>query len=107
MPLAAIPLLFGMRQFSKGRVWVAMGRERPLLKEVATYVYSFFSHSLWPIYVPFAVGMLEPALWRRRVHWRFQVVGLAVGLYLLYYIVRFPVTAQVVERHIVYLSPHF
>ena len=36
-----------------------------------------------------------------------QFAGLAVGLYLLYFLVVFPVTSRVLGRHIVYESPHF
>ena len=35
------------------------------------------------------------------------VAGAAVGLYLLYVLVRLPLVAQVTGRHIAYLSPHF
>lgn len=36
-----------------------------------------------------------------------QTVGLAVGLYLLYFIIEFPVTARIIGGHIAYESPHF
>lgn len=35
------------------------------------------------------------------------MLGLGVGLQLLYFIIRFPVTASVQERSIFYDSPHF
>lgn len=37
----------------------------------------------------------------------FVALGLSVGLYLLFFIIRFPVTAQVKENSIAYESPHF
>ena len=37
----------------------------------------------------------------------FQIGGLAVGLYLLYFLVTRPVVAEVVGGHIAYVSPHF
>ncbi len=58
------------------------------------------------MFVPFSIGLLEVVPWRRKVIWGFQVVGLCVGLYLLYMLVDFPVTA-VVADNIVYVSPHF
>ena len=67
---------------------------------------SMFSHVLWPIFVPFAIGLLETVPWRRKMIWGFQGVGLLVGLYLLFLIIEFPVTAVVAEN-IVYVSPHF
>jgi hypothetical protein len=72
-----------------------------------TYGYSFFSHVLWPVFVPFAFRVLETTAWRRKVMLWFQAAGLAVGLYLLYFIVTRPVVAEVVGRHIAYVSPHF
>jgi len=72
-----------------------------------TLAYSLFSHVLWPIYVPLAIGLLETVSWRRKALLACQVAGLAVGLYLLYLIVHFPVKSRVPGQHIVYESPHF
>ena len=106
-PFAAIPLLFGTQQFIEGLIWLSF-REGSLLPNPAlTFVYSLFSHVLWPIYVPFAVGLLETVPWRRYALAATQVAGLAVGFYLLYFLVEFPVTSRVLGQHIVYESPHF
>ena len=51
--------------------------------------------------------MLEVERWRKRALAAFEVAGLPVGLYLLYFIVTRPVVAAVVGRHIEYVSPHF
>ena len=107
VPFAMIPLLFGIQQLTEGGIWLTFANDAPVLKQALTYVYSGFSHVLWPIYVPLAVGVLEAVRWRKRVLGAFEVAGLAVGLYLLYFIVTRPVVAQVVSRHIVYDSPHF
>ena len=106
-PLAMIPLLFGIQQLSEGVVWLTFSEDAPLLKQTMTYVYSGFSHVLWPIYVPFAVGILEAVRWRKRTLFAFEAAGMAVGLYLLYSIVTRPLVAEVVGSHIVYSSPHF
>lgn len=107
LPFAMIPLLFGIQQLTEGVIWLTFVRDAPLLKQTMTYVYSGFSHVLWPIYVPFAVGVLEAERWRKRALAAFEVAGLAVGLYLLYFLVTRPVVAAVVGRHIEYVSPHF
>jgi hypothetical protein len=78
-----------------------------VLNSVLTHAYSFFSHVFWPIYVPLAVLLLEPVRWPRRVLTGIAVAGAAVGLYLLYVLIRLPVVAEVSERHIAYISPHF
>jgi hypothetical protein len=106
-PFAMIPLLFGVQQLTEGVIWLTFRHEAPLLKQIMTYLYSGFSHVLWPMYVPFAMGILEAVRWRRRAIFAFEAAGAAVGLYLLYFIVTRPVVAEVVGRHIVYVSPHF
>jgi len=104
---AGIPLLFGIQQILEGALWLTFPVDEPLLNTVLTYVYSFFSHVLWPVYVPVAVLLLEPTPWRRKVLATIAVAGGAVGLYLLYFLVRLPLVAAVTGRHIAYLSPHF
>jgi hypothetical protein len=104
---AAIPLLFGIQQILEGALWLTFTAETPLLNTALTYVYSFFSHVLWPIYVPLAVLLMERTPWRRKVLSAIAVAGAAVGLYLFYFLVRLPLVAQVTGRHIAYLSPHF
>ena len=107
IPFAMIPLLFGIQQLTEGVLWLTFVHEAPQLKQAVTYLYSGFSHVLWPIYVPFAIGVLEAVRWRRRALAAFEAAGMAVGLYLLYFLVTLPVVAQVVSKHVVYDSPHF
>ena len=106
IPFAAIPLLFGMQQIVEGVLWLSFSYDAPQLNVVMTYLFSIFSHVLWPIFVPFSIGLREIVPWRRKLIWGFQAVGLLVGLYLFYMIVEYSVTA-VVETNIVYVSPHF
>ena len=107
LPLAAIPMLFAIQQLSEGVIWLTFRYEAPPLNAVMTHVYSFFSHVLWPIYVPVAVWLIEPPGRRRRALFFFVATGLAVGAYLLYFLVAFPVVSRPTGRHIEYLSPHF
>lgn len=107
LPIALLPLLFGIQQFTEGFVWLSLRNDLPLVKAWATYIYSMFSHVLWPIFVPFAILLVEVTRQRRRAIAVFLALGLGVGVYLLYFIVRFPVTARVYNRSIFYDSPHF
>jgi hypothetical protein len=111
LPFAMIPLLFGIQQLVEGIIWLTFRYDAPVLKQTMTYVYSVFSHVVWPIYVPFALGFLESTRWRRRALLAFQAAGLIVGLYLLFFIVTRPVVAQIdgqhIVQHIIYVSPHF
>ena len=107
IPLAAIPLLFGVQQITEGLIWLSFRPGSALPNTALTFIYSLFSHVLWPMFVPFAVGRLETVAWRKKAIAACQLAGVAVGLYLLYFLVRFPVTSRVIGGHIVYDSPHF
>lgn len=104
---AAIPLLFAIQQLSEGVIWLTFRYEAPQLNTVMTHVYSFFSHVLWPVYVPVAVLLIEPPGRRRRVLLAFVATGVTVGVYLLYVLVAFPVVSRPTGQHIEYVSPHF
>ena len=80
LPFAAIPLLFGIQQLIEGVIWLTFSYDTPFLKQTLTYVYAGFSHVLWPIYVPLAVGILEAVRWRKRAIFAFGVAGVAVAL---------------------------
>ena len=106
-PLAMIPLLFGIQQLTEGVIWLTFSHDAPALRQTMTYGYSGFSHVLWPMYVPFAMYVLEAERWRKKILLGFEGAGVLVGLYLLYFIVTRPVVATVVGKHIIYASPHF
>ena len=107
LPFAAIPMLFAIQQLSEGVIWLAFRYEAPQVNDVMTHVYSFFSHVLWPVYVPAAVLLIEPPGRRRRALLVFVAAGVAVGAYLLYILVAYPVVSRPTGQHIEYISPHF
>lgn len=107
LPFAAIPLLFAIQQLSEGVLWLTFRYDAPQLNTLMTYVYSFFSHVLWPAYVPVAVLLIEPPGRHRRLLLAFAAAGVAVGTYLLYVLVDFPIAAYPTGQHIEYVSPHF
>jgi hypothetical protein len=104
---AAIPLLFAIQQLSEGVIWLTFSNEAVRLNTVMTYVYSFFSHVLWPAYVPVAVFLIEPPGRRRRTLFAFVAAGVTVGAYLLYILVAYPIASRPTGQHIEYVSPHF
>ena len=106
-PFAAIPLLFAIQQLIEGVIWLTFSADAPLLNTVMTHAYSFFSHVLWPVYLPVAVMMIEPPGGRRRTLAALVLAGSAVGAYLLYVLVAFPVVSRPTGLHVEYNSPHF
>ena len=109
-PFAAIPLLFALQQFCEGIIWLTFQAEGPLADPAnvaMTYAYTFFSHVLWPMYVPVAVWLIEPDGKRRRTLAVFAVAGAIVGLFLLGIMFNFPVTSRPTEHHVEYVLPHY
>jgi hypothetical protein len=104
---AAIPLLFAIQQLIEGVIWLTFRVEAPLLNSAMTHAYSFFSHVLWPAYVPLAVWLIEPPRRRRHLLLVFAAGGFAVATYLLYILVAFPIVSRPTGQHVEYVSPHF
>lgn len=106
IPFALIPILFGIQQMIEGVIWLTFRFDVPLLNTAMTYIYVIFAQVFWPVYVPFAVLLLEPVSWRKRMILFCQWVGIGIGLCFLYRIAMFPVTSQV-QQHMIYFSPNF
>lgn len=106
IPFAMIPLLFGIQQLIEGVLWLSFQFNAQLLNVVMTYLFTLFSHVIWPIWMPLSIGLIETVPWRKRVIWVFQITGGGVGLYLLYFIIKFPITSEI-KSHVVYIFPHF
>ena len=106
IPFASIPLLFGIQQLIEGVLWLSFHFEIALLNVLMTYLFVFFSHVFWPIFVPFSIGLIETVPWREKAMRVFQMIGGGVGLYLLYFIIRFPITSEI-KVNVLYVFPDF
>lgn len=104
---AAIPLLFGIQQLSEGVLWLSFDWSAPWVTAWSTQLFSFFSHILWPVYVPIAALLVEPMALRQRLLAAICAAGLGVGAWLLYSMFAYPIHAAAVGGHIEYVSPHF
>lgn len=103
-----IPTLFGVQQAIEGGLWLTLlDKSMPHLLDILTHAYAFFSHVMWPIYVPLAVLLIEPDRRRRLIVAGFAAAGAIAGLYLLYFWGAEPTSAKIMGRHILYISPHF
>ncbi len=107
LPLAAIPLLFGVQQISEGFLWVSLRHGMPNLASWSMYIFTAFSHVIWPILIPFAILLVETKRWRKSALRIFLGLGLAVGFYLLYFLITLPMTAQIYHNSIFYDTRHF
>ena len=102
LPYAAIPLLFGIQQIIEGVLWLSFYNNLVLIRTVATFLFSLFAYALWPAFVPFSVKLLEPSSGRKKILFVLQTIGGGVGLYSLYFIIKFPITCSIVNYSIQY-----
>jgi hypothetical protein len=100
--VASLPLLLGAHQLSESLVWSGLegGVGEPVWR-AALWIYLVIAFGVVPIFVPLAVGMLEPAAHRWRTA-AFTAVGAAVAVTLLHAVVRGPVDAAIRGHHIEY-----
>lgn len=79
LPLAAVPLLFGVQQLCEAGVWLGLGRGDPDLTRRASGWFLFFAVAFWPVWVPLAAAAVEPGGTRRRVFLALAGLGLVLG----------------------------
>ena len=108
LPYALVPLLFAVQQFVEGALWLTLlGADGSHLHAALTHTYQFFSHVLWPIYIPLAIRLLEKESRRRQIMAVFAAGGAGVGLYLFYFLFVASTESRILNGHIDYISPHF
>lgn len=76
LPIAAIPLLFGIQQFAEGMVWVGLSRGNADLTHVAAMIYLFFALAFWLFWIPYSAIFLE----RRKTITHILGIGAVLGL---------------------------
>lgn len=105
LPFASIPLLFGLQQIVEGTVWLSFQQGTSFINKFATYSFMSFAYILWPSFVPFSIGLLETDPHRKKILRGFQVLGILVSLYLLYFMIRYPMASHAVHESIAYTMP--
>ena len=74
LPIATLPMLFGLQQLSEGAVWMAGRANDTAAVEASSLAYMFFSYFAWPVWVPFSTYFLEPQR-RRSLYLMFVISG--------------------------------
>lgn len=97
LPLALIPIFFGIQQFLEGMLW--------LQPETNGWTYGFlaFAFVVWPLWLSFTPFLLEKKNSPRK-HWMlpFIFMGLVTSAYLLSILLTQPLIVNVVEHSLQY-----
>lgn len=80
LPLAILPLAFGLHQVTEGFVWLGLeGETSASVGRAAMYLYLAFAWAVLPLLAPLAILLVEPLRSRRRLLTPLVVLGGIVG----------------------------
>lgn len=103
MPFALFPLVFALHQAIEGVLWLNHSSSlSPDLVGFLSRAFPLIAYVVWPILTPIAIYRMESNPRRRKLLIACIVVGIGLGLFYLYYIVKGPVTAVFVNKSIHY-----
>ncbi|WP_236728659.1 DUF6629 family protein [Methylobacterium sp. WSM2598] len=105
VPLAAIPLAFGLQQWVEGALWLRLETQTGgLITAALTHAFLAFAEVIWPVLIPISASLAEVDFRRRRFISLFIPYGLAVAAYLLFGMISSPYRANVLGHSIFYHS---
>jgi hypothetical protein len=103
VPLAALPVLFGLHQLTEAFVWWGLqGDVAHSVERTATWTYLLFAFGALPILIAIAVGLIEPERTRQRVIAAFGVLAAGIAIALTTAMFRGTLDAAIDGRHIEY-----
>jgi len=103
VPLAALPLGFGIHQFLEGVTWLRLdGESAARLTGFGTHAWVMFAWALLPIYVPWAVWLIEENPKRRRVMAGLMAVGGVLAAVMFFQAIQPEIAVSVVDNNLNY-----
>lgn len=101
--MAALPLLFGIHQALEGWTWLELdGRESAMLSGPGVHSWVIFAWALLPIYVPWAVWLIEEEPRRRRAMSVLMAIGGLLAAFMLVQALQPEVAVRVVNENLDY-----
>ncbi|HEX4143525.1 MAG TPA: DUF6629 family protein [Pirellulales bacterium] len=77
IPLALVPITFGIQQISEGFVWLGLNQDNAALVERSSVIFLFFAVAFWPFWIPLSLAVPESRRWQQIVLGLLSIVGLA------------------------------
>lgn len=101
--IAAIPAVFAIQQFTEGFVWLSLTKESYAgWSQNSTFWFLFFAEVFWPVWIPFAMVLVEKNRWQKQILYTLLGLGLVLSTYSIYSLMAYPIHARVLGNHIQY-----
>lgn len=100
LPLASIPLIFGIQQSLEGLVWIS--HPTSLTYYLGMYGFLFCAYALWPILVPWGTVLYEGKTRDNPPLLAIAAIGTVVGGYFFSELLRGNIHASIVQHSICY-----
>ncbi len=100
---AAIPFVFAVQQLSEGMLWLSV--KSPALEagqSFFTYTFLFFAMMVWPVWIPFSIGLLEKNEKKKRVIKILSGIGVVVFVGIGCVLILYPVRVVAAHHHLHY-----
>jgi hypothetical protein len=79
LPLALLPLLFGIQQLFEAGVWIGLQHNEPALVRKCALGFLFFAIAFWPGWIPFAAASMKTRPRLRRIFFAMALLGMTLG----------------------------
>lgn len=102
LPMAVVPLVFGIQQISEGFVWEGLEHGDPALVRSASLAFLFVALAFWPFWFSFISALMDPRPIARRLF-----AGLAVASTAWFWVLFYPLITgpdSLLETRIVHHS---
>ena len=100
---ACIPLVFAVQQFAEGMLWMSLKHNSYQWgQSFFTYIFLFFAITVWPVWVPLTIRMLEKNEQRRKIMLYMLYTGIVVCVGTIYVLFTNPVHPVAGANHIHY-----
>jgi len=107
LPLASIPIIFGVQQAIEGGLWLSLRNVWPATyAPVLANAFVFVALVIWPVLIPIAVSLVETERRRRHIIAFLIPIGLLLAGYSGQSMLHNPFSASIAARSICYIGEY-